>query len=260
MSLPLFQASNDPGSNFNELVKRMGYQPSYATNGDALTVPHATTCVALRFTSGVVIAGDRRATAGTRIANRAMEKVVQTDNFSAVAISGAAGPSMEMIKMFALTLEHYEKMEGRSLSLEGKANQLSAMVRSNMQAAFSGMGVFPLFAGFDEHDAQGRIWSYDITGGRYEEREYAAIGSGTDYAGTVVKVGWKSDLSESSAVELACRGLWEAAESDAATGGPDGLRHIYPIVAIIDSQGWRRIDDTQLADVFSSIAEEVRSR
>lgn len=260
MPLPLFHPSEDPGSNFNEFIKKMGYQPSYSMPGGAIEVPHGTTCIALRFADGVLIAGDRRATMGSLIANRDMEKVVQTDEFSAVAIAGAAGRAMEMIKIFALSLEHYEKIEGRRLSLEGKANQLSSMVRDNMAAAMSGLRVLPLFAGFDEHDSQGRIWSYDGSGGRFEEQEYAAIGSGSDYAGTVVKVGWKSDLSESSAVHLACRALWEAAEADSATGGPDGLRNIYPIVAVITKDGWRRISDTQLAENFVSIAEELRTR
>jgi proteasome beta subunit len=260
MSLPQFSASEDPGANFNELVKKLGYLPSIATDGTSLNVPHATTCIAMRLSTGVLIAGDRRATMGNRIANRDMEKVVQTDAFSAVAISGAAGPAMEMIKMFALTLEHYEKMEGRSLSLEGKANQLSMMVRGNLSAAMSGMAVLPLFAGYDEHDSEGRIWSYDGAGGRYEEHEYAAIGSGTDYAGTVIKVGWKSDLTEDAAVQLACRALWEAAEADAATGGPDGLRRIYPVVALIDENGWRRVDDEALSEIFDALAEELRNR
>jgi len=260
MTMPIFPPSEDPGSNFNELVKKMGLVPSLTSWSESLSVPHATTCVALRFSEGVLVAGDRRATSGNWISHRGMEKVLQTDEFSAVAISGAAGPAMEMIKMFALILEHYEKMEGRSLSLEGKANQLSMLVRSNLPAAMSGMLVLPLFAGFDEHDAQGRIWDYDATGGRYEEREYVAIGSGSMHAGTVIKVGWKSSLTATDAVHLACRSLWEASEADSGTGGPDGLRGVYPIVAIIDQNGWRKIADSELAAIFESIANEVKSR
>ena len=260
MSMPLFSPSNDPGSNFAELVRRVGLQPSHTTWDNSLVVPHATTCLAMRFGEGVLIAGDRRATSGNWISHRGMEKVVQTDDFSAVAISGAAGPAMEMIKLFALQLEHYEKMEGRLLSLEGKANQLSMMVRNNLPAAMQGMTVMPLFAGFDTLDEQGRIWDYDATGGRYEEREFVTIGSGQMHAGTVVKVGWKSDLNEAAAITLACRALWEASEADAATGGPDALRGVYPIVAIIDRQGWRRIDDTEIAGIFEQIINEVRSR
>jgi proteasome beta subunit len=231
-----------------------------STWSESLGVPHATTCVALRYSDGVLIAGDRRATSGNWISHRGMEKVVQTDRFSAVAIAGAAGPAMEMIKLFSLQLEHYEKMEGRSLTLEGKANQLSAMVRGNLPAAMQGMMVIPLFGGFDPDTNEGRIWDYDATGGRYEEREYVAIGSGSLLAGTVVKVGWKSDLSRESAIALACRALWEAADSDSATGGPDALRGVYPIVATINQAGWTQVTDNVLAEVFASIAEEVRTR
>lgn len=260
MGMPFFDPAEDPGANFSELVKRLGLHPMSTGWSDQLSVPHATTCVALRYRDGVLVAGDRRATSGNWISHREMDKVVQTDDFSAVAISGAAGPAMEMIKLFALQLEHFEKMEGRPLSLEGKANQLSMMVRSNLPAAMQGMVVIPLFAGYDTHDQVGRIWDYDATGGRYEEKEYAAIGSGGMHAGTVVKVGWKSDLDAGSAVSLACRALWEASEMDSATGGPDGLRGVYPIVATIDSRGWSRIADADLSSVFDSIVAEVRSR
>lgn len=256
----MFPLNNDPGSNFLELVRRVGLSPDMSTWSEEWGVPHATTCVALRYADGVLIAGDRRATSGNWISHRGMEKVVQTDRFSAVAIAGAAGPAMEMIKLFSLQLEHYEKMEGRSLTLEGKANQLSAMVRGNLPAAMQGMMVIPLFAGFDPDTNEGRLWDYDATGGRYEEREYVAIGSGSMLAGTVVKVGWKSGLTSDNAVTLACRALWEAADSDSATGGPDALRGVYPIVATIDKNGWARVEDDALATVFNTIAEEVRTR
>lgn len=260
MSLPRFPLNNDPGSNFLELVRRAGLSPDMSNWSESLGVPHATTCVALRYADGVLIAGDRRATSGNWISHRNMEKVVQTDRFSAVAIAGAAGPAMEMIKLFSLQLEHYEKMEGRSLTLEGKANQLSAMVRGNLPAAMQGMMVVPLFAGFDPDTNEGRLWDYDATGGRYEEREHVAIGSGSLLAGTVIKVGWKSDLTSDAAVALACRALWEAADSDSATGGADALRGVYPIVATINHTGWSRVSDETLASVFTAIDEEVRSR
>ena len=260
MNMPLFNPTNDPGSNFRELVKRVGLTPPHEVWSGSLDVPHATTCVALRFSDGVVIAGDRRATSGNIISHRAMEKVVQTDHFSAVAIAGAAGPAMDMIKLFSLTLEHFEKMEGRLLSLEGKANQLSIMVRNNLPAAMQGLIVMPLFAGYDDVDHQGRIWDYDATGGRYEEREFVTIGSGGTLAGTVIKVGWRSELNRDAAVALACKSLWEAADSDSATGGPDALRAVYPIVATITSEGWIRIADDELSPIFESFAEEMRSR
>lgn len=261
MHLPMFGPSDNPGPSFFELLRRTGDLAAPVPGGDHIPVPHATTCVALRYADGVLVAGDRRATMGNRISHRGMEKVVQTDTHSAVAISGAASAATEMIKIFSLELEHYEKMEGRQLTLEGKANQLSNMVRANLPAAMQGLGiVMPLFAGFDLQRNEGRLWDYDAAGGRYEEREYVAIGSGTDYAGTVVKVGWRSTLTSDEAVKLACRALWEAADADSATGGPDALRGVYPIVATIDVNGWTRIGDEVLADVFGAINEEVRSR
>jgi proteasome beta subunit len=258
--MPLFSPTDNPGSNFTELVRRVGLLPENSSWNSQLDVPHATTCVALRYSDGVLVAGDRRATSGNWISHRGMEKVVQTDRFSAVAISGAAGPAMDMIKLFTLQLEHYEKMEGRQLSLEGKANQLSMMVRGNLPAAMQGMVVLPLFAGFDPVDQRGRIWDYDATGGRYEEREYVAIGSGGMLAGTVIKVGWKTELTSDAAIELACRSLWEAADADSATGGPDVLRGVYPIIAVIDKTGWRQISDDVLSGIFATIAEEMRTR
>jgi proteasome beta subunit len=260
MSMPLFSPADNPGSNFTELVRRVGLLPENSSWNSQLEVPHATTCVALRFSEGVLVAGDRRATSGNWISHRDMEKVVQTDRHSAVAISGAAGPAMDMIKLFALQLEHYEKMEGRPLSLEGKANQLSMMVRNNLPAAMQGMIVMPLFAGFDMDNHEGRIWAYDATGGRYEEREFVTIGSGGMHAGTVVKVGWKREMSASEAIELACRSLWEAAEADSATGGPDVLRGVYPIMATITSEGWIKANDDVLSEIFARIAQEVRTR
>jgi proteasome beta subunit len=259
MSMPLFPIGSDPGSSFPELLKRVGLAPSLDGVGE-LAVPHATTCVALRFADGVVMAGDRRATSGNLISHRGMEKVVQADQHSGVAIAGAAGPAMEMIKLFQLQLEHYEKVEGSALSLEGKANQLSMMVRSNLPAAMQGMVVVPIFAGFDLLRSNGRLFTYDVTGGRYEEHDYVATGSGMLHAGTVIKIGWRDGLDRDAAVALACRGLWEAADADSATGGVDALRGIYPVVATITSDGWSRLDDAELSNVFESIISEVRTR
>ena len=206
------------------------------------------------------MAGDRRATSGNLISHRSMEKVVQADRHSAVAIAGAAGPAMEMVKMFQLQLEHYEKVEGNSLSLEGKANQLSAMVRGNLPAAMQGMIVVPIFAGYDIRREVGRLWDFDATGGRYEERDFVATGSGSLHAGTVIKVGFRPNLSRDEAIQLACMSLWEAADADSATGGPDPIRGIYPVVAAIDADGWDRIDDIDLAARFDTIREEASSR
>jgi proteasome beta subunit len=259
MAMPFFTPGDDPGSNFPELLRRIGLGAETVNVGDQI-VPHATTCVAMRFADGVVMAGDRRATSGNLISHRGMEKVVQADRFSGVAIAGAAGPAMEMIKLFQLQLEHYEKVEGASLSLEGKANQLSMMVRGNLAAAMQGMVVVPIFAGYDLRRRTGRLFTYDVTGGRYEEQDYVATGSGSLHAGTVIKIGYREAMTSDEAVELACKGLWEAADADSATGGPDALRGIYPIVATITAEGWQRLNDDRLATVFEAIATEVRAR
>jgi proteasome beta subunit len=262
MAMPIFRPGDDPGTSFPDLLRRVGLTPAPldAALAAELGVPHATTCIGLRYADGVLMAGDRRATSGNLISHRSMEKVVQADRFSGVAIAGAAGPAMEMIKLFALQLEHYEKVEGTTLSLEGKANQLSMMVRGNLPSAMQGMVVVPIFGGYDPRRGAGRLWAYDVTGGRYEEREYVATGSGSLHAGTVVKVGFRDGLDRDQAVELACRALWEAADADSATGGPDALRGIYPVVASITAQGWVRVDDSELATVFEHIAAEVRAR
>jgi proteasome beta subunit len=260
--MPFFDPALDPGSNFPELLRRVGLGDGHHEHpADAsLEIPHATTCVALRFADGVVMAGDRRATSGNLISHRSMEKVVQADTYSGVAIAGAAGPAMEMVRLFQLQLEHYEKVEGSHLSLEGKANQLSMMVRGNLPAAMQGLVVVPLFAGYDLRRMQGRLWAYDVTGGRYEEREYVAAGSGSLHAGTVIKVGYRSGLSRDDAINLAVRSLWEAADADSATGGPDLLRGIYPTVATVTAEGWQAVGDDELASRFEAIAAEMRTR
>lgn len=266
--MPFFTPGDDPGSSFPELLRRIGassageagaHGPPGVLPADA-TVPHATTCVALTYADGVVMAGDRRATAGNLISHRSMEKVVQADRHSGVAIAGAAGPAMEMIRLFQLQLEHYEKVEGSPLSLEGKANQLSMMVRGNLPAAMQGMVVVPLFAGYDTRREVGRLWAYDVTGGRYEERDFVATGSGSLHAGTVVKVAYRSGLSRDEAVDLAARSLWEAADADSATGGPDALRGIYPVMATVTADGWERLADDELAQRYEAIASEVQAR
>lgn len=257
--MPFFEPGDDPGSNFPELLRRVGLSDRAEQTG-RIDVPHATTCVALRFADGVVMAGDRRATSGNLISHRAMEKVVQADRYSGVAIAGAAGPAMEMIRLFQLQLEHYEKVEGSHLSLEGKANQLSMMVRGNLPAAMQGMVVVPLFAGYDLRREVGRLFAYDVTGGRYEEREYVATGSGSLHASTVIKVGFRPSMTRDDAIDLAVRSLWEAADADSATGGPDALRGIYPIVATVTADGWGPVGDDDLAERFRRIADDVLVR
>jgi proteasome beta subunit len=257
--MPMFPPGDDPGSSFPDLLRRIGVDapaPTGAATG--LTVPHATTCIAVRYADGVVMAGDRRATAGNLISHRMMEKVLPADRHSGVAIAGAAGPAMEMVRLFQLQLEHYEKVEGGPLSLEGKANQLSMMVRGNLPAAMQGMVVVPIFAGYDTRRGSGRLFTYDVTGGRYEESDYVATGSGSLHAGTVVKVGYRTGLGRDEAVDLCLRALWEAADADSATGGPDPLRSIYPVVATITSAGFERLGDDELRERFERIAQHVK--
>jgi len=260
MSMPLFEPTRDPGPDFSSLLQRVGLSPFAAVpdrSGSPLELTHATTCVALRYAGGVVMAGDRRATSGNLISHREMEKVLPADRWSGVAIAGAAGPAMEMVKVYQLQLEHYEKVEGVALSLDGKANQLSQMVRANLPAAYQGMVVVPIFAGWDHRRGLGRLFDFDVTGGRYEERNQVATGSGSLQAGTVIKLGFREGASVDEAVDLALRALWEAADVDSATGGPDLVRGIFPVVAVIDGEGFRRIDDGDLERRFRLLVESL---
>src|SRR3954470_2417437 len=232
MAFPFFRPDDDPGPSFAALLRRTGLVPAAPTE-KLEGVTHGTTGIAIRYADGVVMAGDRRATSGHLISHRTLAKVLPARRHSGVAIAGAAGPAMEMVKLFQLQLEHYEKVEGTELSLEGKANQLSNLVRGNLPAAMQGLVVVPIFAGYDQRRRTGRLFTFDVTGGRYEERDYVATGSGSLHAGTVVKVGYREGLGRDDALTLVVRSLWEAADADSATGGPDPLRGIYPVVATI---------------------------
>jgi proteasome beta subunit len=223
--------------------------------GGSLSVRHGTTVVALRYAAGVIMAGDRRATEGNIIAHRSMEKVFPADRHSAVAIAGAAGPAIEMVKLFQTQLEHYEKVEGVALSLEGKANQLGQMVREHLPMAMQGLVVVPLFAGYDPPRGEGRIFSYDVTGGHYEETDYAATGSGGRDARTTIKLGWRSGIERDEGIELAVRSLYEAADEDSATGGPDLVRGIFPVVATVTVDGYDKVGDDEVAERFGSLIE-----
>ena len=262
MTLPFFDAASDPGPDFAALLRSQGRDPATKL-GDAvpnpLPITHGTTVVAIRTSGGVVMAGDRRATSGNLIAHRSMEKVFAADRWSGVAIAGAAGPAMEMVKLFQLQLEHYEKVEGHSLSLEGKANQLGSMVRNHLPAAMQGMAVVPLFAGYDRNRRMGRLFEFDVTGGRYEEHHHAATGSGSLHAGTVIKIGYRDEMEPSDAIDLAIRALFEAADDDSATGGPDLVRGIFPIVATIDEQGFARVDDAEVRHRFEDLVGTLRN-
>jgi proteasome beta subunit len=256
--MPFFRPGDDPGPDFAELLRRTGMQvPTPAGSLPVHDVPHGTTCVAVRYADGVIMAGDRRATAGNLIAHRSIKKVFPADRFSAVAIAGAAGPAVEMVRIFQLQLEHYEKVEGQHLSLEGKANQLSQMVRNNLPAAMAGLAVVPIFAGYDLKRSIGRLFQFDITGGRYEEADHTATGSGSLHATTVLKLGFRRDLDREAALKLVLRALWEAADEDSATGGPDLMRRIFPIVATVTAAGFQQVADDELEALTRALIETL---
>jgi proteasome beta subunit len=221
----------------------------------AIEAPHGTTIVAATFPGGVVLAGDRRATMGNVIAQRDIEKVFPADEYSAVGIAGTAGLAVEMVKLFQLELEHFEKVEGAQLSLEGKANRLSTMIRSNLAMAMQGLAVVPLFAGFDVDREEGRIFSYDVTGGRSEELGYAATGSGSIFARGSMKKLYREDLTEQQALTLVVQALYDAADDDSATGGPDVARRIYPIVTVITDEGFRKLAEAESSEIARSILD-----
>jgi proteasome beta subunit len=227
-------------------------------SGDAsLLAPHATTIVAAVFPGGVVMAGDRRATVGNVIASRDIEKVFPADAHSCVGIAGTAGIAVEMVRLFRVELEHYEKIEGTRLSVDGKANRLAAMIRGNLGAALQGLAVLPLFAGVDHNEASdqrsGRIYSFDLTGGRYEETEFHAIGSGSVFAKSAMKKRYRRDFDADQMVRLCLEALYDAADDDSATGGPDTIRRLFPIVMVVEAEGVRRLTQEQVAGVVEEI-------
>ncbi|MPV49906.1 proteasome subunit beta [Pseudactinotalea sp. HY160] len=208
---------------------------------------HATTIVALTYAGGMVMAGDRRATMGTTIAHRQIEKVFPADEFSAIGIAGTAGLAIDLVRLFQLELEHYEKIEGSLLSLEGKANRLATMVRANLPLALQGLAAVPLFGGYDEGRGIGRIFSYDVVGGRYEEQDHHSVGSGSVYARGSLKKQWRHGMGAAEAIEVALHALVDAADEDSATGGPDAARGIYPMVATVSAEGYRPVTQADLA-------------
>lgn len=253
MTLPMFAPGHDPGPSFAELLRRLRGDSPGGVGPDAVEIPHATTIVAIRFADGVVMAGDRRATEGHSIASRDIDKVFPADRHSGVSIAGAAGPAVEMVRIFQTELEHYEKVEGVALSLEGKANQLGAMIRRNLPMAMQGLAVVPIYAGYDLRRQAGRIFKYDLTGGRYEEADFHATGSGGRDARTTIKLGYRDGLDRSAAIQLAVEALWQAADEDSATGGPDVVRGLYPTVATITVDGFERVDDAEVAGLFRAL-------
>jgi proteasome beta subunit len=195
------------------------------------------------------MAGDRRATMGNVIAQRDIEKVFAADRSTVVGIAGSAGLAVELVRLFQVELEHYEKIEGTPLSIEGKANRLGTLLKGNLPMAMQGLAAVPLLAGFDEAEGRGRIFSYDVTGGRYEEHDYHCIGSGSFFARGSLKKLFDPAAAEPDAVATAVQALYDAADDDSATGGPDVFRGIFPIVAVIDDRGVRKLAEQQVADV-----------
>ncbi|MFO7700554.1 MAG: proteasome subunit beta [Acidimicrobiia bacterium] len=238
------------------MLEHRGFQPRWEPGADhTIDIPKATTVLALTWSGGVVMAGDRRATAGNLIAHRRVRKVYPADDLSAVAISGTAGMALELIKLFQTELEHYEKIEGSRLSLDGKANFLARMVRGNLALAFQGLVVIPLFCGYDDVLGRGRLFSFDVVGGQYDELHYATTGSGGSEARSFLKGAWREDLDEQSAMLIAIEALVSAAEEDAATGGPDPRRGIYPNVITVTSSGMRELTDDELAPMVETVLE-----
>jgi proteasome beta subunit len=215
--------------------------------------PHGTTIVAATFRGGVVMAGDRRATMGNIIAQRDIEKVFPADEYSAVGIAGTAGLAVELVRLFQTELEHYEKIEGTTLSMDGKANRLAALIRANLGMAMQGLAVVPLFAGFDLVAGQGRIFSYDVTGGRYEETAFHSVGSGSLFARGSLKKLYRDDLNAEECVTATVQALYDAADDDSATGGPDLTRRIFPVVQVITAAGGRRMPDEDVAAIADRV-------
>lgn len=259
-------SQSDAGSSFLDLLRRRepALVPQFATQAreahEAVPpVPAGTTVLALRYRDGVVIAGDRQATEGSQVASRRIEKVYAADDHSAIAIAGAAGPCLEMARLFQTELAHYEKLEGMGLSLEGKANKLAQMVRANLPLAIQGLVVVPIFVGFDLKRDEGRIYKYDLAGGRYDEAEYYAIGSGGKDARATMKKLYRSGMEEAEAVHLAVEALYDAADEDTGTGGPDFVRRIFPTVKLVTRAGIQDIPEERVASLCEAIMNARRS-
>ena len=240
----------------------VGESPSDAASFPRAGIPQfqqGTTVLAIKFAEGVVMAGDRRAVEGFSIADERIEKVFPADESSAVAIAGAAGQATEIVRLFQTELEHYEKVEGDRLSLDGKANRLAQMIRQNFPMALQGLVVVPLFAGFDERRSEGRLFRYDVTGGRWEEADFHAAGSGATHARATLKKRWRADLDRGAAVGAAVEALYDASQEDVATGGPIPLRGIYPTVKTITAEGVAAVPDEDVKTTFESLIGEAQS-
>jgi proteasome beta subunit len=257
VELPLSGASFGADPSFVELLRRQHPEalPSSLQMSGAMEVAQGTTVLGLRFAEGIVMAGDRRATAGYTIADAKMKKVFAADDFSAIAIAGAAGQAVETVRLFQLELEHYEKLTGDRLSLEGKANRLAQMIRANFPLAVQGLVVVPLFGGYDVARSEGRLFYYDATGGRWEEEDYQATGSGAQPAKNSLKKRWRPGLTHEEALRVAAEALIDAAEDDVATGGPDLARGIFPVVVTVTAQGATESPDDDVATAVRAVLE-----
>lgn len=237
-------------------IVRMGDEKS----GHPIEVPHGTTILSFRTATGVIIAGDRMATEGYQVADRRIDKVYETDSHSAMAIAGAAGPAIEMARLFKVEIEHYEKIEGERLGLVGKANRLGAMIRQNLPLAMQGLVVVPIFAGYDVAAKRGRIFKYDVTGGRYEDTEFYSTGSGGKDARGTLKRLYRRDLSDADGVRLAVEALFDAADEDRATGGPDVMRGIFPTVKVITAEGIRDVSEDEVKQAVETVIAHRKER
>jgi proteasome beta subunit len=228
----------------------------HAPGGEAPDLAHGTTIVAAVCDGGAVMAGDRRATAGNMIAQRDIEKVFRSDEYSCVGIAGVAGVGVDLVRLFAVELEHYEKLEGRSLSLEGKANRLAGLVKMNLAGAMQGLVAVPLLAGYDKETAAGRIFSFDVAGGRYEEQRFATMGSGSVFARGSLKKLYRDGMSVADVALVLMQALYDAADDDSATGGPDMSRRIYPVIVTVTEDGFQRLTEEEAGRYAETVVTE----
>jgi len=261
----ILRYATSPGSSsFTEFLSAAAPNLLPGTGFVPALTPHGTTIVAAAFAGGVIMAGDRRATAGNLIASRDIEKVFASDDHSLVGIAGTAGVAIEIVRLYQVELEHYEKIEGTQLTLEGKANRLSTMIRGNLAQALQGLAVLPLFAGFDldapDTASAGKIYSFDVTGGRYPEQHYHSVGSGSLFARGALKKLWRPDLERAGVIRVVVESLYDAADDDSATGGPDLTRGIYPVVMLATAAGTSRVTDDELDTVVRAILADREAR
>lgn len=242
----------------NDIGGQRVVMPQDVSRPGTMSVPHGTTVLALKYRDGAIIAGDRRATEGFQIADRRIEKVFRIDDYSAMAIAGAAGPCIEMAKLFQTELEHYEKLEGVQLSCEGKANKLGQMVKANLPMVFQGLVVMPLYVGYDVKRKEGRIFKYDITGGRYEESDHHSIGSGGKDARNTMREHYRSGLPEEEAIRVGLLALYNAADEDVGTGGPDLVRGIYPTAKIVSHAGITDVPEERVRALYETMIAQRR--